>query len=263
MTDKAALFRSLHLQPPIFVLPNAWDAASARIFEAAGFPAVATTSAGVAYALGYPDGEAIPRDEMLRQVARITAVVKVPVTADVEAGYGDPVETARLVWQAGAVGINLEDMIGADHLSLEEAAARVRGVHEAVPGLVINARCDIYLAAVGSAETRFERTVERLHAYAAAGAGCVFVPGVRDEELIGRLAQAAGAPLNILATAGTPSTRRLQELGVARVSTGSGPMRATLKLVQRIAAELRGEGTYSAYTEDTLPYPEANRLFQE
>ena len=261
MNAKATLFRSLHHGPKILVLPNAWDAASARLFEAAGFPAIATTSAGVANALGYADGQSITRDEMLRQVAVVVRSVNVPVTADVESGYDDPALTARLLWQIGAVGLNLEDQVSGTLLPVEEAAARIRSVREAAPAIVINARTDVYLFSDGPEETRFERTVERMVAYATAGADCIFVPGVAGEQLISHLVRAAGRPINILAVKGAPPVQRLQELGVARVSTGSGPMRATMRTVQKIAAELRDHGTYSAYTDDTISYQEANQLF--
>jgi len=258
MDHKAEVLRRLHR--PTLALPNAWDAASARIFERAGFPAIGTSSAGVAFALGYPDGERIPREEMIETIARIARAVKIPVTADVEAGYGDPAETARQVWAAGAVGMNLEDTTG-DHL--HEVAAQttaIRGIRAAVSRMVINARTDIFLNAIGEEATRFERTVERLTAYAEAGADCVFAPGVRDRDTIARLAKAVRGPLNILATAGAPSIAEMRALGVARVSVGSGPMRATLGLVDRIARELHDRGTYESMIEGAIPYAEVNAM---
>ncbi len=256
---KADTLRALHHGPSILVLPNAWDVASARIFERAGFPALATTSAGVAFALGYADGQQVSRAEMIEVVGRIARGVKIPVTADVEAGYGDAVETARQGWAAGAVGLNFEDTLGDGHLL--DLAAWIVEIRAATPGMVINARTDIFLDAIGDEATRFDRAVERLNAYRDAGADCLFAPGVRDRETIARLAKAVRGPLNILGGAGTPTVPELQRLGVARVSVGSGPMRATLGLVDRIAHELRDHGSYASFTEGALPYPEVNALW--
>lgn len=264
MPGKAEILRKLHQGPRILVLPNAWDVASARIFEVAGFPAIATTSAGVANSLGYPDVERIPRNEMLWMVKRIAQSVSVPVTADVEAGYGDPVGTARAVLDAGAVGMNLEDSFLDG--SLADLAAQVRLIEQvrAASGeLVINARTDVYLFAVGDEGTRFDRTVERLNAYRKAGADSLFAPGVRDPETIGRLAKAVNGPLNILATPGVPNMAELERLGVRRVSVGSGPMRAAMGLTQRIAKELKEHGTFASMTEGVMPYLDANKLFMK
>jgi len=244
----------------MLTLPNAWDVASARIFERAGFPAIGTSSAGVAFSLGYPDGERLSREEMTDAAARIARAVKIPVTADVEAGYGDPVETARQVWAAGAVGMNLEDS-AADRLhDLPLQIAAIRGIRAAFPHMVINARTDILLNAMGDQATRFDRAVERLNAYADAGADCLFAPGVRDRETIAKLVKAVHGPLNILATVGSPDIAEMKALGVARVSVGSGPMRSTLGLVDRIARELRDQGTYTAIVDGAIPYAEVNLL---
>src|SRR5580658_4284874 len=152
---KAEILRNLHRAPPILALPNAWDVPSARIFERAGFPAIATTSAGVAFALGYPDGERISRAEMLEVVARIARAVKVPVTADLEAGYDSPAETARQAWAAGAAGLNFEDVRVEALVDLDEQTAAIRAMRAAAPELVINARNDIYLNGIGDEATRF------------------------------------------------------------------------------------------------------------
>jgi len=256
MDQHADVLRALHR--PVLVLPNAWDAASAKIFERAGFPAIGTTSAGIAFALGYPDGQRVTRGEMLEVVTRIVKAVKVPVTADVEAGYGNTVETARAVWAAGAVGMNLEDTAGSDELI--DLPAMIRAIRAAVPEMVLNARTDIFLNQIGDASTRFDRAVERLNAYRDAGADCLFAPGVRDAATIERLVDAVKGPLNILAVAGAPPIAEMKNMGVARVSVGSGPMRATLGLVQRIAHELRDAGTYAAMVDGAMPYADANRL---
>ena len=254
--EKAALLRQLHQGPSILRLANVWDAASARIVEQAGFPAVATGSAGVAFSLGYPDGEAIPLDEMLGQVRRIARAVAVPVTADLEAGYDDIEETAAGLVDAGAVGLNLEDFKSGALVDLPIQIAKIQALRRT--GVVINARTDIYH--IGDLATRFDRTVERLLAYKDAGADCLFAPGVRDEETIARLVDALQFPLNILAGPGTPSVARLQELGVRRVSLGSGPMRATMGLMRRIAEEFRDSGTYTQMLDGAISYAEVNKL---
>ena len=262
--SKTSILRALHGGPNILVLPNAWDVASARIFETAGFPAIATTSAGVANSLGYPDGERITRDEMLDVVRRIVKAVSVPVTADVEAGYGDPVGTAQALAELGAAGMNLEDSISESPGALVDVPAQVKIVEtvRAKTDLVINARTDVFLLAIGDPAARLDHAVERLNAYREAGADSLFAPGVRDAETIGKLAHAVKGPLNILATAGVPPVPELERLGVARVSIGSGAMRACMGLIQRIATQLLDNGTYSAFTEGAMPYVDANGLFE-
>ncbi len=256
MKTKAAILRQLH--QPTLVLPNAWDAASARVFERAGFAAIGTTSAGVAFALGYADGQRIPRREMVEAVARIVRSVRVPVTADMEGGYGDPGCTAREVWSAGAVGINIEDWDGE---GLFDLLPSIRAIRAAVPDTVINARTDIFLRQIGEESTRFGRAVDRLNAYRDVGADCLFAPGVADRGMIARLVKAVRGPLNVLAVSGTPPVAELKALGVARLSTGSGPMRATLGLLEAIARELHDDGAYRAMLSGAVPYVEANLLF--
>lgn len=265
-------------------MPNAWDCASARIFEDCGFPAIATTSAGVAWALGHPDGEGLGRDEMAEAIARIVGAVSVPVTADVEAGYGTTpeaaAETARAVIQVGAVGLNLEDSADPELpgraasfgkgdvsalLDPEVQSGRIRAVVEAgrevgVP-LVVNARTDVYWREVGAPERRFEEAVRRASAFLEAGADCVFLPGAKDPETIAALVREIPGPLNVLAGPGGPSVAELAELGVRRVSVGSGPARAVMGLVRRIGRELLRSGAYSEMNHGALPYPEANALF--
>src|SRR4030095_12032939 len=243
---KAALLKKLHHGPNILILANAWDAISARIVEEIGFPAVATTRAGVAATLGDPDGQRASREEMLQVVARIARAVQVPVTADMEAGYGTSAEemadAALALIEAGAVGLNLEDVTGDDESSqvaLELQIEKILAIREAsasagVP-LVINARTDVCLMPIVPAETRFLRTVERLGAYAKAGADCVFAPAVKDAETIAKLVKAVEAPVNILLMPGVPNLNELERLGVARASIGSGLMRATLGTTRKIA----------------------------
>ena len=264
---KANLFRDLHRGSKVLLLPNAWDVATARVLEQTGIAAIATTSAGIAFALGYPDGQKISRKEMLAMVSRIATKVKIPVTADVEAGYGDRPEdaalTARAVIESGAVGLNLED--GSDRqladLSLQlEKIAAVRETSRAMGvSLVLNARTDVYLLQVGNPESRFGETVKRLSAFRDAGADCLFAPGVRDLPMISQLVRELHHPLNILAGPGSPSVPHLQEAGVARVSLGSSPMRATLGLVQRIAQELQNTGRYTTL-EGAPSHGEVNKL---
>lgn len=266
----AMAFRGMHRGPKILLLPNAWDVVSARIVEDAGFGAIATTSAGIAFTLGYPDGEKISRAEMLARVGRIARAVKVPVTADVEAGYGprpeDAARTAREVIEAGAVGMNLEDGTEDAAQPLVEVPLqleKIRAVREAALKtgvlLVLNARTDVYLAKVGDPEKRYDEAMRRLVAYRDAGADCVFLPGVTDAETIERIVRDVKCPLNILAGPGAPTVPELQKLGVARVTLGSGPMRATLGLVRKMAAELKATGTYAGL-EGAIPHAEVNRM---
>jgi 2-methylisocitrate lyase-like PEP mutase family enzyme len=233
------------------------------MFEVAGFPAIGTTSAGIASSLGYPDGQHVSRDEMLEVVARIARAVAVPVSADVESGYGDPLETARAVVAAGAVGMNLEDVCGESGDTLQDLTiqtAVIRDIRALDLPLVLNARTDVYLANVGEPETRLARTLERLNAFRDAGADCLFAPGVTDAQTISVLTAHLRGPLNVLANHGTPGARELQRLGVARVSVGSGVSRAALGTVRRIAQELRDHGSFAAMLQDQVPYAEVNRL---
>jgi 2-methylisocitrate lyase-like PEP mutase family enzyme len=260
-------FRALHEGPATFIIPNGWDVVTSRIFEDAGFPAVATSSAAVANALGYPDGNALDVDLHLAAIERIVRALNVPVSADVESGYSENTTalTAFVTRLAatGVAGYNLEDVKAEGELfELDEAVARVRAARTAAPDVFLNARTDVYLMAVGPAETRFERTVERLRAFADAGADGVFVPGVMDADTLGKLAAAAPRPLNVLAGPKTPDRAALQALGVRRVSVGSGPMRRTLGVLREIANELRDAGTFSYMRETSVPYAELNALMR-
>jgi 2-methylisocitrate lyase-like PEP mutase family enzyme len=270
-TEKAGQFRKLHHGPRTLVLPNAWDVASARILEELGYPAIATTSAGIAFSLGYPDGQRVSRDQMLEVVARIAHAVRVPVTADMEAGYGttakDMSETAKALIAAGSIGMNLEDVTGDDehsHVSVTLQVEKIQAIRETASSLgvplVLNARTDIYLMPIGPAETRFERTVERLRAYRQAGADCLFAPGVREGETIRKLVGAIDGPLNILLMPGGPSLAELEKMGVARASAGSAVMRATLSLVQRFGKELMQAGSCDFLFDGTIPHADVNRL---
>jgi len=266
---QAEAFRQLHHGPAILVLPNAWDVATARLVEAAGFPAVATTSAGIAWAHGYPDGERISRAEMLAMVRRIAAAVRVPVTADMEAGYGATAEaaavTAREVIAAGAIGLNLED--GANEGTLMDLALhveRIRAAREAgaaagVP-IVVNARTDAFEVKEWTPAQRFAEAVRRGNAYHAAGADGLFVPHVSDAETIGRLARELTGPLNVIAGPPAPPLGELARLGVRRASLGPRVTQAALGLVRRVLEELRERGTYTAMAELLVPFAELQQL---
>jgi 2-methylisocitrate lyase-like PEP mutase family enzyme len=268
--QKAEAFRAMHYGANPLLLVNVWDIASARIIEEAGFPAIATTSAGIAFAEGHPDGQEIHADRMFARIAQIAGAVRVPVTADVEAGYGEGPErafqTARNVVFGGAVGMNFEDATGDRGRPLAELSLqleRIRAIREAAEkfevALVLNARTDVYLLQIGQASQRYDETVRRLSAFREAGADCVFVPGVKDLPTIERLVADLRCPVNVLAMPGSPSIPQLAAAGVKRVSLGSGPMRATMGLLRRLGHELITAGTYSAM-EDAPTHAEMNEL---
>jgi 2-methylisocitrate lyase-like PEP mutase family enzyme len=275
--ERAATLRALHQGPALLLLPNAWDAMSARVFAAAGFPAVATTSAGMAWALGYPDGEVAPWDELVAATARVVRAARVPVTADIEAGYGaTPDRLAASITdivRAGAVGINLEDgqpQMGFALRPIDEAVARIKAARAAAAAagvpLVINARTDLYLTAAGGAtrgmsETdRFAETVARGRAYLAAGADCVYPIGMSDPGTIAAYVQSLGAPVNVMAHAKMPDVATLQGLGVRRVSIASGGALAALAGIRGLADNLRATGRFDILASG-VTYPEAQRLF--
>ena len=266
--EKAARLLALHHSEAPLLLPNAWDVASARALEEMGFPAVATSSAAIANGLGYPDGECISQPEMLAAVARIAAAVQVPVTADLEAGYGATAANmpafAQALLAAGAVGLNFEDAQpdGSALFPLEVQVARLTALRAAAAAqsvpLVVNARTDAFFLHVPIPFDPFAETVRRAVAYRAAGADCIFVPGLRDLATIERFLQASPGPLNILGGPGTPSVPALARAGVRRVSLGSGPYRTALGTLRTLADELRGPGTFSTIADGNVPYAEVN-----
>ena len=271
LKTKAETLRALHTGGRILVLVNAWDVASARIVEAAGASAVATTSAGVANVLGYADGQRIPRTVMIEAAGRIARAVGVPVTADAEAGYGptpeDAAETTHQLLAAGVAGMNFEDGTGDPAAALfpvEQQVARIRAIRQTAAAadvpLVLNARTDVFLAAAGAPETRFEETVRRANAYLEAGGDCVFVPGVTGAKVIGRLVRAIQGPLNILAGPGAPPVAELERLGVARVSTGSAFMRACFAKARDVAHDILAGGSWESLLDNAIPYLEMNEL---
>jgi 2-methylisocitrate lyase-like PEP mutase family enzyme len=270
--ERAQQFREYHTgttDGPL-VLPNSWDCASTIVYERAGFSAVGTSSAGVAAALGVPDGEYVTRDDMLAVVDRIAHSVSIPVSADLEAGYGETpdavAETIRGVVDAGAVGVNLEDGTDDATAPLVDSgrhAAKIRATREVaddadVP-LVVNGRTDVFWRDVGDDADRVDRAVDRANAYYAAGADCLFVPGVTDLTHIEALADGIDGPLNVLGGPGAPPIADLGDVGVARVSVGSGPMRATLGFLRALGDELRDEGTYD-HMRDAVPYDDLHEV---
>ena len=263
--DKAAALLDLHSGPG-FVLPNAWDAGSARILEQVGFPAIATTSAGIAWSCGVPDGGALSGEQMLQHIGRIVTAVDVPVTADLEAGYGDTAEevgrTVALAAEIGAVGANLEDVREGGLFPVDEAVDRIRAARAAAPvgTFVLNARTDTYFAGVSG--DVFDQTVERTTRYLAAGADCVFVPGIVDEDTIRRLAAAIPGPLNVVAgLANTIDAPTLFSLGVVRVSLGGSLARASLSLLERAGRELLEHGTLG-FLDGAISYADLQRRFE-
>lgn len=266
---KAEAFRALHRAPPLLLMANAWDAVTARMFEAEGFAAVATTSGGVSWALGYADGEAAPWDEVVAQTARIARAVKVPVTADIEAGFGaTPDAVARSIADiigTGAVGVNLEDGLHGPipMRTVDEAVARIRAARAAanaagVP-IVINARTDLYLKQIGDEASRFDEAVARGRAYLAAGADCFYPITLRDSGTIGRLVQALKAPININVRAGWPSVAELEALGVARVTTATQLTLVALAATREVAREIKATGRFDAI-DPKLGHPEMQQL---
>jgi 2-methylisocitrate lyase-like PEP mutase family enzyme len=210
---------------------------------------------------------------MLEAIARIARVVDVPVTADIESGYApspkDLGETIRAVINAGAIGFNLEDATGDSSqplVALEQQIERIRAAREAADNadvpVVINARTDVYLERVGEPASRFAETIRRLNAYREAGADCLFVPGVTDIAVLAQLVRSLPGPLNVLAGPGMPPVADLQRIGIARLSVGSGIMRATLALARDAADELLQRGTYNTFLDRNIPYSEVNELMK-
>ena len=233
-SELAAAFRRMHREPPILVLPNAWDVASAKALAAIdGCRALATTSAAVARSLGWEDGERAPAAEMIEAARRVAAAVDLPVTADLERGYGDPVGTARAAWEAGLVGMNFEDSSRAGLVELDEQVAAIREIRAAVPDLVLNARVDVFLG-IGRGDVA--EAAERANAYLAAGADCVY-PILAPPESIAALVHRIDGPINVIVAQGTPAPAELQELGVARMTWGGGLAAAAYGEAERIAAE--------------------------
>ena len=270
--SKGAAFKDLHAADGIFVMPNAWNAGSARMLEAAGFAAVGTTSAGIAFGLGLPDYEgALAREAALEEACRIAGAVRVPVSVDAENGYGhapeDVAETILRVADAGAVGASIEDFsasFGAGGLydralSVERVEAAAAAATSLPFPFTLTARAECYLS--GHANP-FEESVARVVSYRDAGADCLYVPGIADAETIGRLVKEVEAPVNVVVgLAGNPlSVSQLEDLGVKRVSIGGSLARATFGLVRRAAEEIRDRGTFT-FSDGQVPDAELCRFF--
>jgi 2-methylisocitrate lyase-like PEP mutase family enzyme len=278
LAAKAALLRSYHDPGQVLILPNAWDVASAVVLARAGARAIATTSAGVSWSLGRPDGHGLTREDMAAAIGRIAAAVDVPVTADIEGGYGytpdDAARTVAAVVAAGAAGINLEDAVytkaaaaaGGPLLDIAAQAERIRAARAAasyagLPELVINARTDVYLRQVGDPAGRLDEVLARAASYAEAGADCLFVPFLLDLATLATLAAAVPLPINAMALAGGPSVAQLSQAGVRRVSVGTAIAQAAYTAADRAARELLGEGTYG-FAMGALSPIDLNSWFQ-
>jgi 2-methylisocitrate lyase-like PEP mutase family enzyme len=249
-----------------FVIPNAWDAGSARLLAQLGFPALATTSAGIAWSRGMPDGGPLSADLMFETVAEIVAAVDVPVSADLEAGYGSTAaEVGDTVARAAALGIaggNIEDAVGGSLIAVDEAADRLEAARSAAPAgtFVLNARTDAYFSRFDG--DPFAETIARAERFIAAGADCIFVPGVKDADVIRRLAAEIPAPVNMVAGLTSPviDAPALFALGVARVSVGGSIARAAYDAVERAGRELRESGTLG-FLDGAVSYADMQRRF--
>lgn len=275
--EKAELFLKYHYDNEILVLLNSWDNGSSKLIEAIGYKAIATTSMGVAASLGYPDCEVITLSEMLEVITGIVKSVKVPVTVDIEAGYGnntdEVIRSVKKIIGTGIVGINIEDSIDLSPTLIDEnefceRISAIRALSDSLGfHLVINARTDSFYTSSGSQQEKLSESIKRGNKYREAGADCIFVQPVSDRETIKTLVKEINAPINILANptigTGSPLTiKELQDLGVARVSLGSGLMKATLALVKKVADELNGKGTYNLLLDMLTPLPDSAMAYK-
>ena len=269
--ERAKIFSNMHRERKMFVLPNAWNAGSAVVFERCGFPAIATSSAGVAYALGCPDGEAITFDELLYVVERIAKRISVPLSVDFERGYAETPEgvkeNAKKLLEAGAVGFNIEDGLPDGTLSpldfqLGKIAALVELKRETGLEFVINARTCAYWLNVAGEEGNFEIALERGNAFAEAGAGCVYVPGALSEATVERLAREIKSPLNVILNGAFHDFAKLEELGVRRLSVGSSPARFIYGEAIEMSRALR-DGDPSLLLGTKFTYSAANGFFMK
>ena len=267
---KAEAFRRLHRGPKILILPNAWDVASARLFEEAGFPAVATSSAGVMVSLGYPDGEAIDREEYLAATRRIARALSVPLSADIVGGFGrtpdEVVSTVRRVIEAGAVGINIEDQVHEtkELLPLPMQVERLKAILKLRESLdvpfVINARTDAFQRAPGESQARLAEAIRRGIAYRDVGVDCLYPMGLTESASIAAFVKAVECPINVMVRKGLPAIAELQRVGVARVSFGPSASYATMGLLRRASTEVLERGTYTTLVDGAISYDELNRL---
>jgi 2-methylisocitrate lyase-like PEP mutase family enzyme len=268
--SRAERFRALHDRKSVLVLPNAWDVPSARMFEDEGFPAVATSSAGMLVSLGYPDGEDIPNREFVSAVRRIARVLSVPLSVDVVGGFGNTPESVaksvRAVVSAGAVGINIEDFVHSVKklLPLEKQLDRLRSLIRLRKSLgvpfVINARTDAFRYAPGDDDARLEEAIRRAKAFRDIGSDCVYPMGLTDSATISRFVRALDFPTNVMVRKGLPAVPELKRLGVARVSFGPSASYAALGLLRRASREVQEKGTYETLTEGAISFDELNAL---
>ena len=268
--DKAEDFRGLHHGKRILILPNAWDVPSARVFENEGFPAVATSSAGLMVSLGYPDGEVIRRPEFVSAVERIARVLSVPLSVDIVAGFGKTTEevvaTVEAVLKAGGIGINVEDFAHATKklFPAERQVENVKAIRRlgdtvGVP-LVINARTDALRFGIGDDEAKFEEAVRRATAYRDAGADCVYPMGLTEAGSMSRFVKELDFPINVMVRKGLPPVSELERLGVARVSFGPSASYAAMGLLKRASEEVLEKGTYQNLVEGAIAFDELNNL---
>jgi len=268
--EKAELFLKFHQDKEILVLLNSWDIGSSKLIEACGYKAVATTSMGIAASLGYPDCQVIQLSEMIEVMTGIVNAVQVPVSVDIEAGYGNNldeiIDSAKKIIATGIVGINIEDSLDLnpkliDEMEFCERISAIRALSSSLGfHLVINARTDSFYASLGSPREKLSESIKRGNKYREAGADCIFVQPVWEKETISTLVKEINAPINILSnpTIGIglpPSVSELQDLGVARLSLGSSLMKATLALIKKVADELSQKGTYQTLSETLTPLP--------
>jgi 2-methylisocitrate lyase-like PEP mutase family enzyme len=274
--EKAELFLKFHQDKEILVLLNSWDIGSSKLIEASGYKAIATTSMGIAASLGYPDCQVIKLSEMLAAIAGIVNAVQVPVTVDIEAGYGNDIteiiDSVNKIISTGIVGINIEDSIDLnpvliDEMEFCERISAIRALSDSLGfHLVINARTDSFYTSSGSQQEKLSESIKRGNKYREAGADCIFVQPVWEKETISTLVKEINAPINILSNptigAGLPlSVSELQDLGVARLSIGSSLMKATLALIKKVADELSEKGTYNILLDTLTPFPDAAKAY--
>ena len=267
MTSHAAAFAKLHQGPDLLILPNAWDAGSARIIEHAGAKAIATSSAAVAWAHGFPDGEALSPEQLLATVRAIVRIVSIPVSADIEAAYASDAAAAGAfaarVVDAGAVGVNIEDGTAPPDLLCAKIDALRETAAKKDVDLWINARVDVYLRRLADGDVAFRESVARAKRYAEAGANSIFIPGVADKALIGNLASSVSLPLNVLAWPGLPDGPTLKSLGVRRLSAGSGLAKATLSHAHALAADFLAAGRSDPFAQGPLSQVNINTLMNK
>ena len=275
--EKAELFLKYHQDKEILVLLNSWDIGSSKLIEASGYKAIATTSMGIAASLGYPDCQIITLSEMIDVITGIVKAVQVPVSVDIEAGYGNNlneiIDSVKKIIATGIVGVNIEDSLELSPLLIDEmefcerisairALSNSLGFH-----LVINARTDSFYTSSGSPQEKLSESIKRGNKYREVGADCIFVQPVSDKNIISTLVKEINAPINILANptigSGSPITiSELQDLGVARVSLGSSLMKATLALIKKVADELSEKGTYNILLDTLTPLPDAATAYK-